>query len=161
MLRRSNWVSAERNSQLNVNGFFNPPRQRVTLGAQGLVYDASERVLLIRHTYRPGWHFPGGGVERNETVELALSRELDEEAGIHLAGAPSLFGVYTHFDIFPGDHVALYLVEAWTQPRVPKPNNEIAEQGFFHWRSVPDDTNPRTRMRLREVFGGVGRAEAW
>lgn len=136
-------------------------RATVTLGAQGLVHDGAGRVLLIRHTYRPGWHFPGGGVERLEPVQLSLARELEEEAGVFLNRPAVLFGLYANFELFPGDHVALFIVADWSQPKVPAPNNEIAEQGFFDWRAPPAEINPRTLKRLLEFFGGCEKSIAW
>lgn len=133
----------------------------LTLGAQGCVLDGENRVLLIRHTYRPGWHFPGGGVEKNETVETALIRELEEEAGVIVSGRPHLFGLYGNERLFPGDHIALYVVRAWTQPHVPPPNREIAEQGFFTSDKLPDGINQPTRQRINEILHAGTPALMW
>lgn len=133
----------------------------LTLGAQGVVIDSRGHVLLIRHSYRPGWHFPGGGVERKESVTAALERELNEEAGIVLSAPPELFGLYANHRHFPGDHIALFVVRNWTQPSVPAANYEVAEQAFFDPATLPDTTHPPVQQRLAEILHAVPRTPVW
>lgn len=133
----------------------------LTLGAQGLVLGEDRSILLVRHTYRSGWHFPGGGVERHETTEQALARELKEETGIILTGPVDLFGLYANFRVFPSDHIALYVVRHWEQPQSPRPNHEIAEQAFFGRDGLPPDLSAATHRRILEVLDGEPRGGMW
>jgi ADP-ribose pyrophosphatase YjhB (NUDIX family) len=133
----------------------------LTLGVQGVVLDAAQHVLLVRHGYHPGWHFPGGGVEKGETLLEALARELDEEVGISLSQRPQLFGVYAHFDTFPGDHIVLFAVREWRQKRVPPPSPEIREQRFFPLADLPQDAAEGTRRRLAEITGAAEKSDRW
>lgn len=63
-----------------------------TVGALCLVEHHDTRVLLVRHSYRPGWGLPGGIVKRREDVDAAAHREVREEVclEIDLIGPPSV-----------------------------------------------------------------------
>ncbi|MGL4440527.1 MAG: NUDIX domain-containing protein [Bosea sp. (in: a-proteobacteria)] len=124
----------------------------MTLGVRAVVLDAEERVLLVEHTYVPGWHLPGGGVEIGETLMQALIKELTEEAGVKLTGKADLHGIFHNARVSRRDHVAVYVVRdfAWDGP--PRPNREINAADFFPLSNLPATTSPATRRRLAEVL---------
>ena len=127
-------------------------RRGLTLGAQGVVIDGENRVLLVRHGYRPGWFFPGGGVEWNETIETALARELEEEVGVSLTEPTQLHGIFGNFTSFPGDHIAVFVVRHWQRKGNYRKRGEIAETGMFARSELPAATDAGTRTRLAEIF---------
>ncbi len=127
-------------------------RRGTTLGAQGAVIDGEGRVLLVRHGYRPGWWFPGGGVEWGETLVAALARELEEEVGVKLTGAPELHGIFSNFASFPGDHIAVFVVRHWERREDYRKRGEIAEARMFAQGELPERIDAGTRARLAEIF---------
>lgn len=135
-------------------------RRGMTLGVRVMAVDGQDRVLLIRHSYSPGWLFPGGGVERGETIWQAGARELLEEAAVAMAGRPELFGFYKNDRQMRGDHLA-FLVTQEFEIGDFHPNMEIAEARFFAVSELPEDVTGGTRRRVAEVFDGAVISENW
>lgn len=133
----------------------------MTLGVRGVVLDEDNRVFLIRHTYVPGWHLPGGGVETGETALEALERELHEEACIAMDEPPALAGVFFNRKISRRDHVLVYVIRRFTVLEVKRPDREIAEAGFFPLDRLPEGTTVATRNRLAEILQGQKPSQNW
>jgi len=133
----------------------------MTLGVRAVVLDADNRVFLVRHTYVSGWYLPGGGVEVGQTFHEAMVRELMEEGRIEVQGEPVLHGVFLNSHVSLRDHVAVYVVRQFSQDRMPEPNGEIAETGFFALDALPADTTEGTRRRLAEVLDGRPVIATW
>ena len=81
----------------------------VTLGVRILLIDGDD-VVLVKHSYEPGWFLPGGGVKRGETLEQAIRREAAEECGA-LLNQVQFIGTYHNFVDYKSDHVCLFLSE--------------------------------------------------
>lgn len=134
-------------------------RAPVTLGTRALVIK-DHSILLVRMTYVSGWYLPGGGVDRGESFDLAVRRELAEECGVHAEKA-SLFGLYLNTADGRIDHVAVYQVEEYSGQPLIQDANEISEVKFFSFNDLPKDLWPGHRRRVEEYLGRTPRSHIW
>jgi len=131
----------------------------VAYGAQALLVDDAGRVGLVRHSYKDGWSFPGGGVGRGEPASAALLRELREELGSFRSDPPVLFGLYTRPTGWATNVIALYLLmNAQVEFR---PNLEIRAFVFADPLALPPGTGRGTARRLAEFCGKTPPSPYW
>jgi|SRR5579864_8931735 len=92
-------------------------------GALVAVY-VGPALLLVRSSYRNGWHLPGGGVRRGEMPEAAARRELDEEIGL---ATSALLPVGVACGIWDGrrDRVHFFELRLTELPKLQLDNREI------------------------------------
>lgn len=139
-------------------------RPPVTFGVRCIVIDQRDRVLLVRHTYMAGWHFPGGAVDAGESAADAARREVAEESGLALTGPLAFFGLYFHRAMAGRDHIAVFtaLDRAPIDTDALRPQAlEIAAVQMAPLSALPEETSPATRRRLAELAGGAALDEIW
>jgi ADP-ribose pyrophosphatase YjhB (NUDIX family) len=110
-----------------------------------------DKVWLIRHTYLSGWFMPGGGLNRNESLEQAARREAKEETGAEL-GEVSLLGVFSNFIQWKTDHTVVFLCKDFKF--TGKSDAEIAELKRFPLSELPEFVYPSHRKLLEEYKTG-------
>jgi 8-oxo-dGTP diphosphatase len=130
----------------------------ILLVAACALVDADGRVLLARRPQgRPLaglWEFPGGKVERGETPEAALIRELAEELAIGVEQAclaPFTFASYA----YPEFHLLmpLYLCRKWQGEVSAQQGQELAwaRAGKLAGYAMPPADEPLKAM-LRDLL---------
>ena len=122
----------------------------VTFGVRVLLVQEG-RVLLVRHTYRGGWHLPGGGIKRGETVETAARREVREEAGAEM-GKVKLLGIFSNLENRSSGHNILFACEDFNI--TGKPDHEIAEARWYALEELPENVFRGHRQKIEEFLRG-------
>jgi ADP-ribose pyrophosphatase YjhB (NUDIX family) len=120
--------------------------------AAGCVVVEGERVLLVKRGIEPGygkWVFPGGHVDRGETVEEAALRETFEECGV-VAELDELLGLFS----YPRRPVIVAAFKAHLAPSSPPPAplDETLEVGWF-----TADEVARIPLAFRSSADSLGR----
>jgi 8-oxo-dGTP pyrophosphatase MutT (NUDIX family) len=93
------------------------------------------KIVLVQHSYQRGWHIPGGGVKRGETLEQAARREAREELGATLNNL-RLHGIYTLWE-YKSDHA-----DVWRSVYAIIGDAEIEHFEFFRYEACPRVTRP-------------------
>ena len=130
-------------------------RPPVSLGVRLIVRDPSGHVLLVRHTYTPGWHLPGGGVDVGESAQESAVRECREETGYAVTADLRLVGVHFNRGYSNRDHVLTFAADVADDLRrvaLTPQALEIAEVRVASVADLPEGTTAPTRRRLAEAF---------
>jgi len=109
------------------------------LAADCVVFDAANRVLLIRRKHPPfkgQYALPGGFVDIGETVEDACRRELMEETSVK-AGRLRLVGVYSDPKRDPRSHnVSVVFMTRVARATPAAGDDAAAAEWVKDWRKV-------------------------
>jgi ADP-ribose pyrophosphatase YjhB (NUDIX family) len=109
-----------------------------TVGAMALVERDDGALLLVRLSYRNSWGVPGGLLQRGETPEAAVRREVAEEVGVAVVtvGDPAVVvdEVAQRIDVVFRARLAPGVDPASARASSP----EILEAGWFPITDLPD-----------------------
>ncbi len=141
-----------------INNIFLSLFSKRTVGARALVIQ-QDQILLVKHTYTPGWYTIGGGVDAGESGLQALARELKEEVGINLLESPSILGFYYNRNEKRDDYIIVYVCKKFEKEAAV--SKEILEARWFPLNSLPHDISPATQRRIDEYLGHRPLSDRW
>lgn len=127
-----------------------------TIGAQLIVINERDEVMLVRHSYdRAALRLPGGGAKRSETFAECASREVREELGISVDPEElELLGVYNGREGRQAACIAVFVAPAGSWSGTPGTSPEIDAVEFHSASSLPADASKATRARVVEAASG-------
>ncbi len=124
--------------------------------ATGTIFFLDGGIVLVRRAIQPRlgkWVFPGGYVDRGETLEAAAIRETKEEAGLEVR-LTRLVGAYS----YPGNTVIVIVYAAEVTGGFLQIDEESSDIRVFRPAEIPwgELAFPSTSQALRDFL-----SQAW
>lgn len=123
-------------------------RPLIMPGANVIVIDNNNRLLLQLRSDNKCWGLPGGSMEPGETLKEVAERELYEETNL-VAKNLTLFNVYSGEEFYykypHGDevyNVITTFICTEYEGVMKKDENEVLDLEFFHYDELPSKLSP-------------------
>lgn len=123
---------------------------KFNVGVSGLVTNSAGEVLLLRHVIRRhyAWGLPSGWIEKNETVQEALVREVREEIRLQVK-AGEVIHVRSGFAL----RLEIVIAGALESLEGAGYGVEVSEARFFRPDELPDGLLPAHRELIESRMG--------
>ena len=117
------------------------------IGVFALIFDDQGRILLGRRRDIDWWNLPGGGMEKGETVDETLQREVLEETTLEVE-VERLVGVYSK----PQKQEVVLTFRCRIIGGTLQPTEELRESRYFPPNALPVNTLPKHRQRVEDAM---------
>lgn len=118
-----------------------------TYGSRGIVLYGNQ-ILLIKNPSAKHWSLPGGHIEKGETPEQCIIRELKEELDLSINKTEFKLGEYISDNEGKYDTVFIFVI------KLPSPNFtkqwEPDDAGWFKLSELPTNISPAGLRRINE-----------
>jgi 8-oxo-dGTP pyrophosphatase MutT (NUDIX family) len=125
---------------------------KIALPTAGLLVIKDNKLLLAYSKNKQAWYLPGGKIDKSESSQGALQREIQEELNIVLN--PERLKYYTHISAPAYDENPHIMMEQdcflYDLQETLQPSNEIEEVKFFDYKTYKKE--PKQVIGVIMVF---------
>ena len=122
---------------------------------EAIIQNEQHKILVLKRNNAPAkgeWWFPGGRVQKGETLSEALIREVKEETALDIE-VGNIVGVYTR--LFPERHdISIVFLCSLSNGNI-RLNREHSDTKFLSVKKAMKELHPELRRVVKDAFGGT------
>lgn len=122
-----------------------------TRGARALIISENS-ILLVKNLNVPYWVIPGGGINKKESPEDCIKRELNEELGLENLGIDYKLGEYKSSKEGKRDEIHIFIIKLSSKNFNKK--WEIENASWFDLNNLPKEISQAALRRIKEYKEG-------